>query len=313
MVTRSTYPSVTIPDLAISQFVLGSHDVDPGKPALIDGSTERVITYAQLHDQVQRIARGLRRLGVNRGDVVAVFGPSSPDYVATFYGVTAAGATITSLNVIHNVAELSYQLIDSGAQVLVLACEPSPALVAASRKARITRVWRLDDVRTEGGAEGEPWTAAGVDAASDVASITYTNAPSDVPMGVMVTHRNLVANLLQTQCVDPIAPTEVVVGLMPLSALRHGRRQHGASGRGHGGHLSALQPRVAADGDGEAPRHQRLHGFAGDSNPGEARRGQALRPVVVEANHVDDGAAARFGRPRQRRAPGVQCQPRPTG
>ena len=38
--------------------------------------------------------------------------------MATFYGVTAAGATITSLNVIHNVAELSYQLIDSGAEVL---------------------------------------------------------------------------------------------------------------------------------------------------------------------------------------------------
>ena len=116
MVTRSTYPSVTIPDLAISQFVLGGHEVDSAKAALIDGSTERVITYAELHDHVQRIARGLRRLGVDRGDVVAVFGPSSPDYVATFYGVTAAGATITSLNVIHNVAELSYQLIDSGAE-----------------------------------------------------------------------------------------------------------------------------------------------------------------------------------------------------
>jgi PAS domain S-box-containing protein len=139
--------------------------------------------------------------------------------VATFYGVTAAGATITSLNVIHNVAELSYQLIDSGAQVLVLACEPSPALVAASRKARITRVWRLDEVRVEGGGEGEPFPSVAVDARSDVASITYTNAPSDVPMGVMVTHRNLVANLLQTQCVDPIAPTEVVVGLMPFCQL----------------------------------------------------------------------------------------------
>jgi acyl-CoA synthetase (AMP-forming)/AMP-acid ligase II len=105
-----------------------------------------------------------------------VFGPSSPDYVATFYGVTAAGATITSLNVLHNVAELSYQLIDSGAEVLVLACEPSPAVVAASRKARVTRVWRLDDVRTEGG--------AGVDAGRDHTSsmrCTSENQELQVP------------------------------------------------------------------------------------------------------------------------------------
>ena len=218
MVTRSTYPSITIPDLAISQFVLESHDAESAKPALIDGSTERVITYAELRDEVRRIAGGLQRLGVTRGDVVAVFGPSSPAYVATFYGVTAAGAVITSLNVIHNVAELSYQLIDSGAQVLLLACDPTPALVAACRKARLTRVIRLDEVRATG-ADGAASASESAGDATAVASITYTNAPSDVPMGVMVTHRNLVANLLQTQAVDPITSDEVVVGLMPFCQL----------------------------------------------------------------------------------------------
>jgi PAS domain S-box-containing protein len=219
MVTRSAHPSVSVPDVAISHFVLESHEVDPARPALIDGSSGRVISYAALRDDVRAIAAGLGRLGVSRGDIVAVFGPNSPDYVATFYGVTLAGSVMTSLNVIHNVAELSYQLIDSGAQVLVLACEPTPALLAAIRKARVARVHSLDDLRKAGADQADPGVAADFDAASAVASITYTNAPSDVPMGVMVTHRNLVANLLQTQSVDPIEPGEVVVGLMPFCQL----------------------------------------------------------------------------------------------
>ena len=64
MVTRSTYPSITIPDLAISQFMLDSHDAATVEAALIDGSTNRVITYAALRDDVRRIGGGLLRLGV---------------------------------------------------------------------------------------------------------------------------------------------------------------------------------------------------------------------------------------------------------
>ena len=219
MVTRSTYPGVVVPDGSIAQFVCERHEARAAKPALIDGSTDRVITYAELRDDVKRVSAGLQSLGVNRGDVVAVFAPNSPDYVALFYGVTSTGAVITSLNVIHNVAELSYQLIDSGARVLVMACEPTPALRAAIRKAKIATVLQLDDVRTAGTSPGRSFTSTDGDAASEVASITYTNAPSDVPMGVMVTHRNLVSNLLQTRSVDPIEPSEVVVSLMPFCQL----------------------------------------------------------------------------------------------
>ena len=116
---------------------------------------------------------------------------------------------------IHNVAELSYQLIDSGAQVLLLACDPLRPWSPPAAKPRITRVIRLDEVRAAGADGAASASESGGDATA-VASITYTNAPSDVPMGVMVTHRNLVANLLQSQAVDSNTSDEVVVGLMPF-------------------------------------------------------------------------------------------------
>ena len=299
MVTDSTYADISIPDTAISQFVCERHTAYADKPALIDGSTERVITYAELRDDVRLISVGLRQLGVDRAAVVAVFGPNSPDYVAMFYGVTSAGAAITSLNVIHNAAELSYQLIDSGARILVMACEATPALVAAIRKARITLVFTLDEVREAGRSHIGPYLPAICDASSDVASITYTNAPSDVPMGVMVTHRNLVANLLQAQSVDPIGPDEVVVSLMPfcqlygMVAVNMGLREGATVVT-----FPALQARMAAECDGKASRHQRVSGAAGDSNAGQAPQRRPLRLVGPGQDHVDDRTAARVGRTR---------------
>lgn len=211
-------PLITIPECTIAQFVCDCPNGLADRPALIDGSTERVVTYGQLRQDVRRLAAGLIRLGVTPGQIVAVFAPNSPDYVALFYGVTSARATITSLNVIHNAAELTYQLADSGARILVLACEATPALAAAVRKVGVTAVYTVEQVRSAGGddtatASDEGWQAA------DVASVTYTAAPSDVPMGVMVTHRNLVANLLQSQHVDPIESSDVVVSLMPFCQL----------------------------------------------------------------------------------------------
>ena len=310
MVSQKTYADVDIPDSAISQFVCERHAAYGDKPALIDGSTERVITYSELSADVQTIATGLRTLGVTRGDVVAVFGPNSPDYVAMFYGVTSTGAAITSLNVIHNAAELSYQLLDSGARILVLACEATSALAAAIRKTRIDLVVGLDRVRTAGAAAVEEPGPMICEAASDVASVTYTAAPSDVPMGVMVTHRNLVANLIQAQSVDPIGPDEVVVSLMPfcqlygMVAVNLGLRE-GATVVTFPYFklewlLSAMQRHRVTSAYLVPPVIRTLaeHPTVGK-----------IRPVVAGEDHLDDRAVARISGPRLCRSTAVQCPP----
>jgi PAS domain S-box-containing protein len=220
MLAPSPFVRVSIPNEPVAHFLLRGSQAHPDKPALIDGSTHRTITYGRLHDDLRRAAAGLVRRGVRKGDVVAVFGPNSPDYVTAFYAVTSLGAVITSLNAIHNVAELSYQLIDSGAKVVLVTCETTPALVRAAEKAGITRIWRLDEV-CQGAKSGDAdaYLAATFDARSEVASITYTEAASDVPMGVMVTHGNLVANVQQTQAVDCVDSSDVLLGLMPFCQL----------------------------------------------------------------------------------------------
>ena len=76
---RSPYPDAGIPEVPLAEFVLEGATLRPDKPALIDGGTERPVTYRELSDNVRRAARGLAACGVSRGDVVALCGQNSPE------------------------------------------------------------------------------------------------------------------------------------------------------------------------------------------------------------------------------------------
>lgn len=219
MLYASPHVGVTIPAVGIADFVFKQANSYPDKAAIIDGATHRVLTYAALLEEIRRMSDGLARLGVQKGDVVAVYGPNSPDYIIAFYAVTSLGAIITSLNPLHNVAELSYQLMDAAARLLIVTCEVTPALRRAAERAGAARVLTLDETKQAHDASadvGRPLTSAALDARCDVASLTYSGAMSDVPMGVMLTHHNIVANLVQMETVQPVTATEVVIGLTPF-------------------------------------------------------------------------------------------------
>ena len=132
----SPYPDAAIPEVPLVDFVLEGAAAHPDKPALIDGGTQRPVTYRQLADNVGLVADGLAAPGCAAGDVIALCGPNSPEYVTAFYAVTSLGAIVTTLNPIYNVAELSHQLTDSRASLLVVGRTAWRAALAARRDGR---------------------------------------------------------------------------------------------------------------------------------------------------------------------------------
>ncbi len=78
------------------------------------------ISYAQFSSLAGRFARALVRLGVKRGDRVAISLPNIPQYPIAFYGALKAGAVVVPTNPLYTPTELQHQLNDSGAQVVVL-------------------------------------------------------------------------------------------------------------------------------------------------------------------------------------------------
>jgi acyl-CoA synthetase (AMP-forming)/AMP-acid ligase II len=221
VIFRSPYPDVAIPDITLTDFVLRHADRLATKPALIDASTDRALTYGELATGVRAVAAGLWRRGLRKGDVVAIFAPSTPDYAVAFCGVAAAGGIVTTVNPQLTVGELARQLDDSGAVFLVTA----PDLIRIAHEATTGTAIRetvvfgaapgatpfADLLATEGSAPTVP-----IDPAADVAALPYSSGTTGLPKGVMLTHRNLVANVCQVSV--PLAgdETEILFAAPPF-------------------------------------------------------------------------------------------------
>ena len=104
MVFRSPFPDIRIPDLPLHEFVLDGLGPGGDKAALVDGSSGRTLTFAQLAGAVERLAAGLASGGFGKGDVLAVLLPNLPEYAIAVYGVSRAGGVSTTVNPLYRPA-----------------------------------------------------------------------------------------------------------------------------------------------------------------------------------------------------------------
>src|SRR3954452_24584838 len=136
-------PPVETPTTPIWQTVLADAPGRGDHPALIDGITGQTISYAQLAHMVERMAAGLAEIGGEPGDVIALHSPNTVLYPAVLYGARRAGATVTTLSALTTAKDISGQLADSGATLVVTVGALLPvALEAAGERP----VWTCDRV-----------------------------------------------------------------------------------------------------------------------------------------------------------------------
>jgi long-chain acyl-CoA synthetase len=168
------------------------------------------ITYAQTWDRARRLVGALRGLGVRDGDRVAVVGRNCHRYLELYQAVPGAGMALVALNQRHTAAELAYALQDSGARVLFVATgiEYPDGIVE--------HVIDLED--------GYEALLAGAPAvefpdelpAQTVAGLFYTGGTTGAAKGVILTHRNLVANAFHFQAQFAFRPDTCWLVAAPL-------------------------------------------------------------------------------------------------
>ena len=215
-------PAPEIPEEDLASFTLARTEELGDKPALIDGPSGRTITYAELGEQTAALAGALAGRGISKGDVVAIYLPNLPEYAVIFHGVVRANATNTTANPLYTSHELAHQLTDSGAKMLFTI----PDFLETARKA--ADEVGLSDIVIVGESEGDEPTLADllaeggdlpepdIDPENDLVVLPYSSGTTGLPKGVMLSHRNLIANVLQTGETIPVSEEDTSIGCLPF-------------------------------------------------------------------------------------------------
>jgi len=184
---------------------------------------DRSLSYRELDDLTSRLAGGLRSLGIEQGERVMLLLPNSLEFVISYYGILKAGATVTPANPLYQHAELKHQVEDTGAMA-VIATSRQYSLLEKIRAEGTLRHIILADVDTADGAvalgellkDTATVPPPDVDPGEDVAVIPYTGGTTGLSRGVLITHRNILANAMQNATWFNWTHRDVVMGLLPM-------------------------------------------------------------------------------------------------
>lgn len=216
--------------MQLAQTVRRSALLYPDQDALVEGDVR--YTWRQFADRVARIAGGLRQLGLNPGDRVAMLADNSHRYVEFFFATFWAGGIAVPINTRWAVPEIRYALENSGARLLVA----DPAHVAAATLQRDAGaaidhlILAADASRQEAGwahweelaqAQAAEDAGRGFD---EVACLFYTGGTTGRSKGVMLTHANLVTNSLTAMLNMNIRAGTVHLHVSPMFHVAGGAR-----------------------------------------------------------------------------------------
>ena len=178
-----------------------------GRDALVDCPSGRRWTYTELDRDVDRVARGLLGLGVEKGERVGIWAPNCPEWVLLQYATAKIGAVLVNVNPAYRTHELGYVLRQSGARVLVTAesfkTSDYVAMVEEVR-AECPELQQVVVVGTESwdqlvaGGDHVPETAlatrAGELSCDDPINLQYTSGTTGFPKGATLSHHNILNN-----------------------------------------------------------------------------------------------------------------------
>jgi acyl-CoA synthetase (AMP-forming)/AMP-acid ligase II len=212
MIFESPLGDVAVPGVTLPAFVL-EHAAERGDcPALIDGPTGRTLTYGDLARAVRSLAAGLADRGFGRGDVLALCAPNGPEYAVAFHAVAALGGVVTTINPAYTAHEIGFQLENAEARLAVAAAGFEERVrEAGAQDVLVMGEPSFDDLLTGGDApmpdEADP---------DDLVALPYSSGTTGLPKGVMLTHRNVVANLCQVREVQHVGEGDTIIGVLPF-------------------------------------------------------------------------------------------------
>jgi acyl-CoA synthetase (AMP-forming)/AMP-acid ligase II len=224
IIHTSPLPDVEIPDVTITAHVLRKVGDMPDRVAIRDAAGTSSYTFAELSTAIHSLAGGLAARGVAPGTVVGLMAPNVPEYAVIFHGVAVAGAAVTTINPTYGAEEVCHQLQDAGASLLFVVPMFLEVARAAIEGTDVTEIIVMDsfgDGASEGTTSlgdvfGDPIEQVAVDVTDHTVVLPYSSGTTGMPKGVMLTHRNLVANIEQVKHAILYKDAEIARAALPF-------------------------------------------------------------------------------------------------
>lgn len=191
---------------------------------LVNGKPEHIaisfhskkITYTEMEIQVQKFAGYLRSCGVKDGAKVALLSPNSPDFIFAYWGITRARGVVVPINLMFTPEEIGYVLHNSGAEIMLV-----HPLIAEKFSTHmllglgVKQVIVLDE-ETREMIEGSKPLLAEDGGEEALAAILYTSGTTGKPKGAMLTHNNLVSDIISLVRSTVITPYDNFLCVLPM-------------------------------------------------------------------------------------------------
>ncbi|MFY3791672.1 long-chain-fatty-acid--CoA ligase [Ureibacillus sp. MALMAid1270] len=250
----SQYPeeiptSLTYEEMPIQNLLTRAYEKNPGK--IVIHFMGKELNYKELYESSLKFANYLRGLGVEKGDRVAIMLPNCPQAVIAYFGILYAGGIVVQTNPLYTERELQYQMADSGAKVILAMDILYPRVTKVLKETKIENVIitgikdylpfpknlvypfiqkkqygfsvkvehkGMTHLFTEIIRTSEAKQLEQNNLSEELALLQYTGGTTGFPKGVMLTHRNLIANTKMAdawlyKCVEG---EEVVLGMLPF-------------------------------------------------------------------------------------------------
>lgn len=224
IIFRSKYPPVMIPDdLTLPEFVLLNWEIYGDYVAFVDALTCKKYTYKEVRRDVDRFSKALRSLGLRKGCVVVVVLPNIAEYGIIALGIMASGGIFSGANPSGHASEIKKQVEAADAKLIVTDGSTYnkvkdlglPVIILDEDRVPGTIYWRelleaADKANTDAIDEK-------VDQ-NDLCALPFSSGTTGLSKGVMLSHRNIIANLCSTLfSVGPELIGQVtILGLIPF-------------------------------------------------------------------------------------------------
>ena len=213
------------PEIPIHKILEDTAERFPNKPAFLH---PKQMTFKEFREKVDIFATVLKDLGVKKGDRIALYGWNSIQWEISFFGLEKAGGILVPMNPLFKETEVEYEANDSRAETIIVSQPQYPTVAAIKNN---TKLKNIIIIESEGKKEKVEGTIGWSDiinktrsdppeyefnSKEDLAALVYTSGTTGLPKGTMLTHYNMVSNVIQSAQTFELSELDIAMTVLPL-------------------------------------------------------------------------------------------------